>query len=663
MDKLIYKSSRDDGSLKETKSHLSNSKFSFYKGAFGKEYSSINKVDLIAVYTKGKDMKYPSQKFTYQELINAITGVASKMYSHGLRKGDKVLFISRNSFEFAVTFWAVHRVGAVSAIIPPWHPKISYVLRYTNCKALIVDQEVYTGVGDKSPITHEIDKSTNIRLVMMTNFNPDEGDLIEEDWVEYAGSNTVQEYYPDQHPENENTRYKLIKYDPKINSYHPNKEDIYIKEYKNFESLIDEELDKIRNTDDCLFYYSYARTGSLKGCIHNQMSYSFGALTYGRQCVGYTPGSITACTASMMTPYGAGSNLIFPFYNGGSIFLDNLDLYDTELPLVHKILVDSELDINILISKVDRIGELIKFLNTNDSALIGKMIKLNVVTAIGTDLVFSTYKNFKFFAKKYGLPTKMLVGRGSEEVHHIFVSNHTDKIYSEEAGIGELVSGYESILVDPKEVDIKGDIQKIGGFAVRSFLPGICSKYSYEYAPGLEDSIKKDIKDVRLKLPGSSNHPFYITDDIVRVDSKDVFYLVGKIAYSTCYDSLYFEAFDYMVRIINKLGLYESMGSELYQILDITSERIIEETLLVPTNKNNICILSVRDEVCKTINSSEAYNELYNYISDYVEHQLKIVLLPSSYVNKHFKTAPPFTNVILKYMEDWILKNFEHIVI
>ncbi|RXT13699.1 class I adenylate-forming enzyme family protein [Ammoniphilus sp. CFH 90114] len=53
------------------------------------------------------------QRYTYQQLSNEVTRVASSLQKHGVGKQDRVMIILKNRLETVILYWAVQKLGAV----------------------------------------------------------------------------------------------------------------------------------------------------------------------------------------------------------------------------------------------------------------------------------------------------------------------------------------------------------------------------------------------------------------------------------------------------------------------------------------------------------------------------------------------------------------------
>ncbi len=96
--------------------------------------------------------------------VQALAGVLAGRF--GVRKGDRVGIMMRNSLEFFVIFWAVHRAGAVVAAVSTRLAKreASCVVRTSGARVLIRDPGLGDLVADAPDIEHVIETADVLSL-------------------------------------------------------------------------------------------------------------------------------------------------------------------------------------------------------------------------------------------------------------------------------------------------------------------------------------------------------------------------------------------------------------------------------------------------------------------------------------------------------------------
>lgn len=82
-------------------------------------------------------------RLTYKQVHLQVELVGQKLVDCGVKKGDKVAIVSRNSPEFVVAYWATHMLGAVSVLVNAWQtkPVILACLHKTRPKVVVVDDQ------------------------------------------------------------------------------------------------------------------------------------------------------------------------------------------------------------------------------------------------------------------------------------------------------------------------------------------------------------------------------------------------------------------------------------------------------------------------------------------------------------------------------------------
>lgn len=80
---------------------------------------------------------------TYKQVHIQVELVAQKLIHCGVKKGDKVAIISRNTPEYIILYWAIHRVGAISVLVNAWQTKtvVLACLDKTRPKVIMADDQ------------------------------------------------------------------------------------------------------------------------------------------------------------------------------------------------------------------------------------------------------------------------------------------------------------------------------------------------------------------------------------------------------------------------------------------------------------------------------------------------------------------------------------------
>ncbi len=109
---------------------------------------------------------YKSVRLTYKQLDDKVNQTAQAFTSHGMKKGDMITVMSKNSLDFVITNFALARVGAV--MIPVNYmltiDDVKYILEHAGVTGLIASEE-YASVLDQAAGKLDI----NFRYLMDTD--------------------------------------------------------------------------------------------------------------------------------------------------------------------------------------------------------------------------------------------------------------------------------------------------------------------------------------------------------------------------------------------------------------------------------------------------------------------------------------------------------------
>lgn len=609
----------------------------------------------LAVITRGPNANGPFARYSYGDVKRHAKYVAHILKNYGnIRKGDKVLLLQYNSWDLVVCYWAVHYLGAVAISAIPEHKYRPYLLRYTNCKAVIAPEHLLPH------LQNEITPKTNVKLVYLTD---NTGKAVDSGYKKFQ--------YNLDAPESVNEEDKL--FSKAVHSaYSIGNDRIRENEYvvKSFQNKIPPGLDevrissqilaetsKIKKSDESFWYFTSGTTGKPKGCVHNQIDLAFAGITYGTRVMGCARGKISATDTLMAGPYAMGSNLVFPFMVGGTVIMDHL--IDQAVNKPEKIF--SAFDkIDLYISIPTNISKIIELLDRPEIAR--KIANVQIITTAGAAFPPSTFKNFVFKAKRKGIKTVLLDGLGTSELQHIFISNFADDLVSDEGSIGKLVPGYEAVLLNPVPVkDGKTRVGVQGELAVRTINDHITVKYSTERQPIDADYAKKT-REVNKTIEG---HKFYVTGDIALLkekNGKQYFYLLGRT--SELWNQLANEErglADYeAISVSNKLmmagGLLETVVDVNHQLYgpNKVQQALIADVYPIRLDAGAIVyVVAVNDEHWKKFAGQREIIELWNnYLSKKIgSPELKLVF---QHKNNIPRTTPPLLKPLKADMKRFI---------
>ncbi|MET7305259.1 AMP-binding protein, partial [Embleya sp. NPDC005575] len=81
---------------------------------------------------------------TFAEFDDAVSAAAGALAARGIGKGDRVVLLSRNSHGFAVAYFALARLGAISVPVNFMltAPEVGYVLEHAGARAVLAGPEL-----------------------------------------------------------------------------------------------------------------------------------------------------------------------------------------------------------------------------------------------------------------------------------------------------------------------------------------------------------------------------------------------------------------------------------------------------------------------------------------------------------------------------------------
>jgi len=494
------------------------------------------------------------QSFTYGELKRSARHYANRFVEMipGLQKGDKVLLCCRNSWDLIVLYWAAHYLGLVAITVVPNHLERRYLMRYTCCKVLVISDEFYDSAKA------EIDTQTKVQLVVRVELGgiAGGGELEEE----FSCPHGVSDEYFDPIARETTPSFRVVRFQDSARS-----EKLSICAEGIFKS--------IRNMDEALWYFTSGTTGKPKGCVHGQIDLIYAGLTYGKHVMECTAETKVASSVAMAGPYAMGSNCVFPFCVGGSIFLDYGILPKTGCNGVFAAALQSDRgacyhsqkagliltesncqtfvsipgDIRALTMDIRAILQGKVEMNSFTKRFIKAACECEIVTSAGSPLPSSTFENFVYvherlvekFGADFGIDHRhgiqLLDGIGTSEIQHIFMSNSRGDVHSNIMCIGTVCPGYEIALMNVEYVpDPNGDpdVKCLKGeLCVRTVFPGIQVQYSNQRPPKGTDY---DAATEGVIFPSSTGNPgndWYITGDLAMaksINEVEHFFLLGR---------------------------------------------------------------------------------------------------------------------------------------
>jgi acyl-CoA synthetase (AMP-forming)/AMP-acid ligase II len=134
----------------------------------------------VARYSRRVAMVESGVRITYHHLLSRVRGLAFRMRSLGVKKGDRVALLLWSSSDFIISFFATVEIGAVAAPLPPRmrREQMLAYLRHLEPTLVIVSNAIEIPGGLEALGTLK-DELESLREVMVTNESPG-GDLVVE---------------------------------------------------------------------------------------------------------------------------------------------------------------------------------------------------------------------------------------------------------------------------------------------------------------------------------------------------------------------------------------------------------------------------------------------------------------------------------------------------
>jgi fatty-acyl-CoA synthase len=121
--------------------------------------TALRTPDKVALIAPGAADDGADVRLTYAQLDATIDGVAAAIHEAGLGKGDRLLLLSHNSWQYAVLAFATARVGVV--LVPVnfmlGAPDIAYIVEHCGCAAVVVEDALVPVMEDAlARAAHEV---------------------------------------------------------------------------------------------------------------------------------------------------------------------------------------------------------------------------------------------------------------------------------------------------------------------------------------------------------------------------------------------------------------------------------------------------------------------------------------------------------------------------
>ncbi len=250
----------------------------------------------------------------------------------------------------------------------------------------------------------------------------------------------------------------------------------------------------ILDEDFAIWLYSSGSTGAPKAAVHRAYDFIYNAERYPNEVLGMSEDDVTVSVPKLFFGYATGSNLLFPFYYGGTtvLFADKPSpgrLFD----LVERHQATILINVPTMIAQMAQCWEV--------SSPPPGLGRLRLLTSAGEALPPELYRRWMA-----GPGIEILDGMGSAEMFHVFISARAGEV--KPGSLGRVVTGYDVRIVDPEGRPVAPG--EIGTLQVRG---DSCAAF---YWQRMEKS--------RSTLQGA----WCITSDQFRQDADGHFYFCGR---------------------------------------------------------------------------------------------------------------------------------------
>lgn len=329
------------------------------------------------------------ETLSYGQLHERVRRLTAAFRARGLRPEERVLIVLPDGFEFAESWFACLRAGAVFAMVNPLlkRAQFEYYLRYTKARLVVTSAEVLP----------ELQAAAR------------EAPLCEAVFVVGSMADVSAAHEPWGEP--------CVDYEAALGAHSG-----------------DDPLGRVEPTgpDDLAgWLFTSGSTGEPKACVHVQSDFAYSTETYALDVVGYREQDVCLSVPKLFFGYATGTNLMFPFRVGASAILfpgrstadelfDQIEAHSptllTGVPTLFGSMLRSE--------RIDR---------TDFSSL-------RVCLSAGEALPAQIYSDWK---RRTGV--EILDGIGSAEMFHIYISNRPGDVKL--GSLGKLVPGYRAEII------------------------------------------------------------------------------------------------------------------------------------------------------------------------------------------------------------------------
>ncbi|HWC77193.1 MAG TPA: benzoate-CoA ligase family protein, partial [Blastocatellia bacterium] len=337
--------------------------------------------DRVAVY-------YEDRQYTYSEVQRMANRMGNALLALGVEMEDRVLIVLPDSIEFAATWFAIAKTGAVITMVNTVLPSsdYEYYLDYTRAKVAVVHSSVmerFAAAAAHSPyLKHTVvvgwDGSGNL------SGPGGSSSLVSCDRITGEASDQL-------------------------------------------------ETAPTSRDDIAIWLFTSGSTGHPKAAVHMHHDLPYNTECYAKQVLGIRESDITLSVPKLFFGYATGTNLLFPFAAGGATALfSERSTAETVFEMIQKYRPTVLTSVPTMINAM---------LQVEDARSRYDMSSLRFCLSAGEALPPELYNRWM---AAFGV--EILDGIGSAEMFHIYISNYPNDVMP--GSLGRIVPGYEAAIVD-----------------------------------------------------------------------------------------------------------------------------------------------------------------------------------------------------------------------
>src|SRR5438128_4643150 len=356
---------------------------------------------------------FKDQTHTYGETARMSNRVGSALREVGVDIEDRVLIVLPDCPEFAWTWFAAARIGAVITMVNPLLPAddYQYYLEYTRARAAIIHDSL------AKPFVDAVSTANYLRSVLVVH----DDNAIDKQLIDPRGR---------------------VKFFP-------------------FSEIVSSQSEAARaasthRDDIAIWLFTSGSTGHPKGAVHLQHDLPYNTEVFAKRTMGVNENDLTVSVPKLFFGYATGTSLLFPFAVGGATALF------AERSTPEKLFeVIEKYRPTILTTVPTMINAM---LNAND-AKSHDLSSIRFCYSAGEALPIELYHRWK---KTFGV--EICDGIGSAEMFHIYITNRPGDV--KPGSLGRIVEGYQAKIVD---ADNRGvPVGEMGTLKIKGDSAALC---------------------------------------------------------------------------------------------------------------------------------------------------------------------------------------------